>query len=433
MLPDKVIGKNAYNVIFQSEERYSDEYTCAGTIEGWQNEIALYAQVNPMLAVALSGAFTGTVLSLCNAESGGIHFVGNSSTGKTALIEAACSVWGGDNYKRSWRATSNGMEGVSAMFNDGLLALDEISECDPKEVGAIVYSLGNGRGKQRASRAGNARGVKRWRCFILSNGERSIETTMAECGSRAKAGQLTRMPSIDVEREFGVWDDLHDYENGAALTDAIKISAKKHHGYVGREFLEHITRDDRDFCSYIERIKSLPEFHISDSEGQAKRVASRFAIIAMAGELATEYGLTGWPEGTAIKAASIALEAWKSNNSNDFGNKEKRQIIESLLNFIDRYGDSRFSSAECTGDIKINDRAGWFKDETNGRVYLFTSSGLREALKGYDFKRALDELQNAEVLPQGNGERSVPMRVNGDLKRLYEIRYEKLVQANHDS
>jgi len=59
------------------------------------------------------------------------------------------------------------MEGVSAMFNDGLLALDEISECDPKEVGAIVYSLGNGRGKQRASRSGNARGIKRWRCFVL--------------------------------------------------------------------------------------------------------------------------------------------------------------------------------------------------------------------------------------------------------------------------
>ena len=64
--------------------------------------------------------------------------------------------------------SANGMEGAAALFNDCLLALDEISECDPKEVGAIVYALGNGRGKQRASRTGSARGVVRWRCFVLS-------------------------------------------------------------------------------------------------------------------------------------------------------------------------------------------------------------------------------------------------------------------------
>ena len=32
------------------------------------------------------------------------------------------------------------MEGAAALFNDCLLALDEISECDPREVGAIVYA-----------------------------------------------------------------------------------------------------------------------------------------------------------------------------------------------------------------------------------------------------------------------------------------------------
>ena len=85
------------------------------------------------------------------------------------------------------------MEGAAALFNDCLLALDEISECDPREVGAIVYSLGNGRGKQRAGRSGNARGVTRWRCFILSSGERSIATTMLEGGHRAKAGQAVRL------------------------------------------------------------------------------------------------------------------------------------------------------------------------------------------------------------------------------------------------
>jgi hypothetical protein len=78
------------------------------------------------------------------------------------------------------------MEGAAALFNDCLLALDEISECDPREVGNIVYSLGNGRGKQRAGRTGAARAVTRWQAFIVSTGERTIATTMAEGGHRFK-------------------------------------------------------------------------------------------------------------------------------------------------------------------------------------------------------------------------------------------------------
>jgi putative DNA primase/helicase len=431
VLPDTAIGKKAFDIIFQSGERCFDEYTCAGTIENWKAQVASYAIGNPMLITALSGAFTGALLELCNAESGGIHFVGNSATGKTALIEAACSVWGGDNYKRSWRATANGMEGVSAMFNDGLLALDEISECDPKEVGAIVYSLGNGRGKQRATRSGNAREVKRWHCFVLSNGERSIETTMAEGGNRAKAGQLVRLPSIQVARKYGVWDYLHGMENGAALTDTIKMAAKKNHGHVGRTFLERLTRDDRDFCVLLERIKALPEFSIQDSEGQAKRVAGRFAIIAMAGEIATEYGLTGWQEGAAIQAASIALMTWQNSRAGG-GNDEKRQILEKVSAFIERHGDSRFSDASSGSDQQIRDRAGWWHDCGDRRTYLFTNDGMREALKGFDFKRALDELQNAGVITAGSGERSKPQRIAGRTVRIYTIHAEKLI-ANHDA
>lgn len=79
------------------------------------------------------------------------------------------------------------MEGAAAMNNDGLLALDEISECDPREVGAIVYALAKGYGKQRASRTGGARPVTRWRCFVLSSGERSVATHMAEGRRRVKA------------------------------------------------------------------------------------------------------------------------------------------------------------------------------------------------------------------------------------------------------
>jgi putative DNA primase/helicase len=119
------------------------------------------------------------------------------------------------------------------------------------------------------------------------------------------------------------------------------------------------------------------------------------------------------------------------------GNDERRQILERVSDFIDRHGDSRFSDADAkatddTGaspEIMRTNRAGWWRDDgSNGRHYLFTADGLREALKGFDFKRALDSLQEAGALPgpDASGERAKPQRIGGRLVRLYPILADKL-------
>ncbi len=426
VLPDAVIGTAASGVIFQSGERGHDEHTRAGTLAGWREEIAARAVGNPLLLLALSASFAGPMLMRCNAEGGGVHFVGDSSTGKTTLLEAGCSVWGGANYRRSWRATANGMEGAAALFNDCLLALDEISECDPREVGAIVYSLGNGRGKQRAGRTGSARAVTRWRCFVLSSGERTIATTMQEGGHRAKAGQAVRLLDIPAARVHGAWDTLHDLPSGTAFSDVIKRAAVTHHGHAGRAFLERLTRDGRDFCAPLETLKALPEFSAEGGEGQDKRAAGRFALLALAGEMATEYGITGWPEGAALNAAAEGFRVWRAARGR--GNDERRQILDRVSGFIERHGDGRFSDADRDGETQVRDRAGWWRDTSEGREYLFTSDGMREALKGFDFNRALDALQASGVLrePSADGKRARFYRINGRGVRLYPIQADKL-------
>lgn len=85
-----------------------------------------------------------------------MYLIGDSSIGKTTALQAATSVWSCDNFSWSWRTTDNGLEGAAALFNHSLLALNEISECDPRDVGEVFYMQGNGRGKQRASRSGAA-------------------------------------------------------------------------------------------------------------------------------------------------------------------------------------------------------------------------------------------------------------------------------------
>jgi len=431
VLPDSVIGPKSASVIFQSGERGHEEHTQAGTLAGWRDSIASKAIGNPLLMLALSASFAGPLLQRCNIEGGGFHVVGDSSTGKTTLIEAACATWGGTGFKRSWRATANGMEGAAAMFNDCLLALDEISECDPKEVGAIVYALGNGRGKQRASRSGNAKGVTQWRCFVISSGERTIATTIQEGGHQAKAGQSMRLLDIPAAQAFGAWDAIHGATSPAAFSDAIKRAAAQNHGHAGRAFLEKLTFDTSDLCAMLEEVKAAPMFATDGTEGQDKRAAARFALIGLAGELATDYGVTGWPVGAAGEAAAHGFKIWQSMRGK--GNDERRQILQRVSGFIERHGDGRFSNADTNNDVQIRDRAGWWRDINGRREYLFTADGMREATKGIDFKRALDVLQEAEALPSpgANGERMRFMRIAGRAAKLYIVNPDKLERGEH--
>ena len=432
-LPDCVIGPQASRVTFQSEVKGTDEYTQRGTLDGWQQGIAAAAVGNPMLVLALCVAFAGPVLALVGAESGGLHLIGDSSTGKTTALQAAASVWGGDGFRRSWRTTANGLEGAAALFNDSLLALDEISECDPRDVGEVVYMLGNGRGKQRASRMGAARAVHRWRSSILSTGERSIATSMLDAGQRVKAGQAVRLLDIPVQRRFGAWDELHHHSCGPAFSDALKRAALLQYGTAGRAFLEKLTRDGTAHTDQLESIKNQLMQGVASGDGQPARAAARLAVLALAGELATRYGITNWQEGDAIQAAMVGFEAWKAGRGEVGGNAEQDQITQAVLAFIERHGDSRFSDATGPFDERVQtmvrDRAGWWQSTGEGMEYLFTTDGLHEALKGFDFGRALESLRSAQLLvAPATGVKSKSQRIHGRFVRVYKIRSDQYLK-----
>jgi putative DNA primase/helicase len=425
VLPDVVIGPKQDSIIFQSGERAQAEYGTRGTLEGWKKEVSARAIGNPVLMTALSAAFVGPLLDKVGAESGGVHMVGSSSTGKSSALKAAASVWGGPKHVRSWNSTANGMEGVAALFNDSLLPLDEINECAAKDIDRIIYAIANGVGRQRASRSGSARSVTRWRCFVLSSGERMVSTAMATAGIVAKAGQLVRLIDLPVQRQHGVWDDLQNLPSGGALSDAVKEGAAKHHGKAGREFLEHLTHDNRKWPEAYAELKKAAFAAVDDDDGQAARVAGRFALIALAGDVATEYGITGWSAGEATNAASIMFQTWRAQRQT--GNVENLQILEQVAAFIDRHGDARFSEIGVMSTPLVRERAGWWRnDRERGRVYWFTNDGLREALNGYDFQSALDVLIAVGALPERKGSPAVPSRgieIPGQptTKRLYPV------------
>jgi putative DNA primase/helicase len=319
---------------------------------------------------------------------------------------------------RTWRATSNGLEATAAALNDTLLILDEISECDPREIGAIVYALANGVGKQRAARTGGTRPTARWRIMALSSGERSMTAHMAEGGKRTKAGQEVRMLDIPATgRKYGLFDELHGLSGGRAFADSLKQATNDNYGQAGPAFLEKLINDERDLPECY--AKTCQISRLKGNDGVESRAAGIFALIGFAGELATEYGINGWQEGEAIEAAMLGFELWREFRGQ--GQTEDRQILQAVREFIMRNGDSRFSPIDDQ-DKPVRDRAGYWRDGADGRVYQFSSAGLKDAATGFDIRRILDALDSAGwIVEHDQDKRSKKTKVSSKAIPLYWI------------
>ncbi|SHL26117.1 DUF927 domain-containing protein [Halomonas caseinilytica] len=423
VMPRRSIAAGALGsrLTFQSEHAGQGDYATAGSLESWRRHVGTLCSGNPLLVLAVSAALAGPLLYLTHRQTAGIHLVGDSSNGKTTALEVAASVWGSPEFKRTWRATGNGLEGIAAALSDTALVLDEIGEADGREIGATVYALGNGTGKARASRTGNARRPHRWRIAVLSSGEHTLAAHMSEAGKRPKAGQMVRLLDIPATRQHGAFDDLHHLTDGRAFADHLKTEVTRHYGHLGPAFIERLVSEERDLAGEVDRFAQLDGFTtFHPLQGRAAKV---LALIGLAGELAAEYGLAGWQQGEAMAAAVEAFRAWSAGQGGV--RTEHEQILANVSDFIERHGDARFSSmdADPAHTPAVHNRAGWWREDAQGRAYLFTTGGLIEALGSFDLKRGLDALEAAGwIVERETNARSVRVQLSGRRGRFYAIR-----------
>lgn len=432
VLPRRVIG--SHSVCFQSEYDVNHDYQSAGTLSGWQTKVAALCQGNPMLCFVLSAAFVGPLLKLIHHEEGalGVHLQGDSSKGKTTALRMAASVWGASSFVKTWQATINGLEGIAASLNDTLLVLDEISQSAPHQIGAVVYALGNGVGKQRANRHGLAKTSARWRIMWISSGERSLEAHMREANLTTKAGQQVRLLNIPAtEQSYGLFDSLYDYADGSAFADALSKGYKQHYGHAGITFIQCLIDDSRDLQAMFANALNLPQF--TATQGIGNRAAKVFALIAMAGELAIEYGIVPWETGLALEAAATAYRKWHSLHGG--GQTEEQQILKAIQTFINKHGDSHFQPLQQEHRIHqiVPDRAGFWKQNSLGRVYCFYPSALEEIVEGFDKVRIAITLEYAGWLIERDKDKRTKKLFlpDGTKKGLYVVQPKETEEEAH--
>lgn len=436
VLPDRTIGDGMERVIFQSSGAVVSQFKQRGTLEEWREHVAALCAGNSRFMFTVSAAFAGPLLHLAGVQSGGFHLVGGSSSGKTTALECAASVFGGKDYMRSWRATDNALELTAAQHSDAVLILDEIGQVDPKVVGDVVYMLANETGKGRASRIATARPTLSWRLLFLSDGEIGLADHMSEANKSAKAGQDIRLANIpaDARKGYGALDVLHDFASSKALSDHLKSVTRQYYGTAGMAFIEFATKESERLAAVLKRRVNTAahEWVPSGASGQVHRVATRFALAGVAGEIAGKAGITGWPQGDALEAARVCFLAWLDMRGGA-GDAEQSAMLRQVLGFFEAHGAARFTwwhrAADDHSPNTIN-RAGFRRmlthdgvaidsnakhwaefgdkmdaqaaDGTQTEYYVFSEVFRKEICKGFDYRAVARLLvERGALVPEG--------------------------------
>lgn len=409
VLPDAVVvadsAGQAERVILEAADTLEHAFRQRGTLAEWQARIARLALGNSRLVFAIATAFAGPLLKIADEQGGGWHLRGGSSSGKSTALAVAGSVWGGggvSGFVRSWRATDNGLEALAALHSDALLALDEFGEIDARSAAAASYMLANGVGKARAGRDGHGRPRHSWRVMLISSGEIGLVEKLAEIGQKAAAGIAVRVVEIpaDAGSGQGLFEDLHGASSAAAFATQLKAATGEEFGTAAPAFLRLLVQDIDGVRRAIKATRRtfLASHVAAGADGQVERVAQRFALVAAAGELASTWGVTGWPAGTATAAAARLFGDWLHERGGS-GPGELMEARRRLASAIERDGHARFHNWHPDSRAPLRGSALGFCDrEASPPRWFVSSSGMEEVLAGLDWRRLLPQLAEAGVI-----------------------------------
>ncbi|HEN9559532.1 DUF927 domain-containing protein [Acinetobacter baumannii] len=434
VLPHQQIGQHENDdlIVYQTTQGMDSNYQSKGRLEQWQQGISVPLATHSKLVVALSSAFTGQLLAPLEQQTGaGVHFKGQSSKGKTTALYVGCSVWGKpSHYCKTWKSTGNALEHTAYIHNDGFLALDEIGEvANPKELGNIAYMLTNGKGKARLTKQITAKPSYTWKVIFLSTGEKSLKEIMQENGQKTKLGQEIRLIDIDIDQsEHGLFDQIDFAEDGAKQSRLLVERSNQSYGVAGMAWLDYLTSDKK---TAIDTAKQLLERYnleliAKHTQGHIVRVANAFALIAVAGELATQAGITGWQTGTAFNAVKTVFNAWVK----DFeyvGDYQNREYIAFVKAFLEANESSRFEAITPDPDHieKIINRVGYWKIENGEKLFLVLPEQFKnEVCKGHDSRKVAKALLIQELLEHDTGKNTKTVRLPSRTKaiRVYAVK-----------
>ncbi len=425
-------------------------YGRKGTKEGAD---ALLAKCvgNSRLILTVCTHLAAPLLKFMGVDPGMVHLFGASGSGKTTCQRVGLSTEASGDEKQAWRTTDNGLEGRAADTDDGTLVFEDTKQTDGATLQKSIMMIGNGAGKQRSTREGEARDTKKFTVMVSSSGEASVRDQMvADKRVAYDAGIASRCTDVPADAGCGrgAFENIHGAESSAAFAKQLEIDARTDYGHHLPLLIEAVVKDPEGVKAEILTTKNAVYAKIGLSgDENVTRPAERFALMAAVGECAAKRKIVPWPEGEATRGILKIVEAWKANRKGDTEVIGKTEVIEAYSAWRDMLASNseRFQWIPGRGKSSPEkdsppfhtvqrDRLG-FREQMDGETvcYYLTGSELRKIVgseRFAEFIKALkeDKMPGLALKREKDGKRpprdqcTTPSAASGPLgKRCYGI------------
>jgi uncharacterized protein (DUF927 family) len=196
-----------------------------------------------------------------------------------------------------------------------------------------------------------------------------------------------------------------DFGNSRALADHLSVASSRVFGVVGNAWLEYLTRERAEqgqdvFCSKLkERLQQIEArlFRLN-ADGQVGRATRRFALLALAGSMASEAGIVVWTTDQSITMVERCLDSWIAERGGT-GASEEMQALRQVQHFFEQNGQAAFQRVgheglEGTDDSRtIANRAGFFSTSENGGMYYVLPEPFKTRVcEGLSWKQVTEVL-----------------------------------------
>ena len=225
--------------------------------------------------------------------------------------------------------------------------------------------------------------------------------------------------------KHGVFEELHGFKDGAALSNYLKSATRQHYGTALIPFLKKLISDiqTNGTESLRQQFKTIREKLTPDvvADPAVGRVIERFAVVALAGELAIGFEVLPVPTGEPFVAAKVLLQTWLDLRGGT-GSHDLKQALERVESILRENYHSGLVELDYSKDAKDSPR-GAFLGYRKGNEILILPSVYRDQLcQGVDRKLLTQELiAKGWLTPGSDGKALSAHWVEGKTQKFYQF------------
>lgn len=287
----------------------ADAASCRGDIAEWVKGFGVYQNMPNAEPYVLAGmlGFASPLMPLLDQPGLIYNMLGPSGTGKSTSLEIVTSIWGKPNSQHA-QVHDNRIPVLNTLgaFQNIPMAFDEVTTMEASELAEIAYAVSQGRGKNRADRAGRTRSNQvTWNTFVISTSNYSLYDKLAgvTVGNNAHAYRIFEVQCPPAHKGYQ-----------GKINEARQI-IKAHYGQAGRVFIKYvITHMDlvrKTLIDVYNHILVKYEMHTAE-----RFYAALLACVSVGGAIAKKLNLHNYDLNRIVAWAARQLRAVRESVQN---------------------------------------------------------------------------------------------------------------------